>query len=451
VEEEPKTTSPLPPPPHPLRDLSDIESMTEFQIDQPPVLFIRKYEAFIDTKELKIREELSDLEKKGVLTPQSLTRQKIKIIQEAVIQTKTLEMFKERLRRQPEPLLTPPAKVTSQRSVFLDSDFEVIKPRREEAERLNLAKYESELEWASSRLDLRRLGGHYLLLSKARLSLLVVLTAATGYGMAPASSFSPASLVACLLGTGMASAAANSINQVLEVPFDSQMSRTKNRVLVRGQLSPTHAATFALVLGAGSTVLLYHVCNPLTACLSLFNLCLYTCIYTPLKRVTILNTWVGSVVGAVPPLIGWAAATGELSPGAFVLAGILYSWQFPHFNSLSWNLRPDYSRAGYRMMSVTRPDLCRVVALRHSLACIALCSAAPLLGVTHWSFALDSLPVNAYLAYLAFNFYKQADSNSSRKLFRFSLIHLPLLMTLMFLSKSSKQEEEINLNKLNLS
>ena len=124
------------------------------------------------------------------------------------------------------------------------------------------------------------------------------------------------------------------------------MSRTKNRVLVRGQLSPLHAASFAAVLAGTSTALLWTLVNPLTAMLSLGNLVLYTCIYTPMKRYSIANTWVGSVVGAVPPLIGWSAATGSLDPGAFVLAGILYTWQFPHFNSLSWNLRPDYSRAG---------------------------------------------------------------------------------------------------------
>ena len=86
--------------------------------------------------------------------------------------------------------------------------------------------------------------------------------------------------------------------------------------------------------------------NGLCASLSLLNLILYTSVYTPMKRVSILNTWVGSVVGAIPPLIGWSAATGSLEPGAFILAAILYSWQFPHFNSLSWNLRPDYSKAG---------------------------------------------------------------------------------------------------------
>jgi len=161
-----------------------------------------------------------------------------------------------------------------------------------------------------------------------------------------------------------------------------------------------------------------------------------------MKRVSILNTWVGSVVGAVPPLIGWSAATGGLEPGAFVLAGILYAWQFPHFNSLSWNLRPDYSKAGYRMMSVTHPALCKRVALRHSVACIAICTAAPLLDVTTWAFAIDSLPLNLYMTYLSWKFHQKADSSSSRKLFRFSLIHLPLLMMLMCISKKSDNDRE---------
>lgn len=419
----------------------DMDKLKDLQFDKPPVLFIRKYEEVIDTKDFVVRDELSDMEKKGVLTPQSLTRKKIKYIQDAVKQTKTFDMLTEKLKKQPDPLQAPTPKVVSERSVFLDSDFEVIQPKKEEIGHLNMAKYETELEWAKMKLDLSKLPQHYMMLSKSRLTLMVCLTATAGYGMAPGP-FDLSTVIVATVGTAMASAAANAINQVLEVPFDSQMNRTKNRVLVRGNISPLHAASFALALGGGSTLMLYSLVNPLTAGLSLFNLVLYTSVYTPMKRYHIANTWVGSVVGAVPPLIGWTAATGSLDAGAFVLAGILYSWQFPHFNSLSWNLRPDYSRAGYRMMSVTHPDLCRRVAVRHSVACIAICSAAPLLDVTHWAFAIDSLPLNLYLTFLAYRFYQKADSNSSRKLFRFSLIHLPLLMTLMCVSKKSQQDKD---------
>ena len=123
--------------------------------------------------------------------------------------------------------------------------------------------------------------------------------------------------------------------------------------------------------------------------------------------------------------------------GAWLLAGILFSWQFPHFNALSWNLRPDYSRAGYRMMSVVDPSLCQRVAFRHCLLLTAMCLAAPPLGVTTWTFAADSLPLNLGLCYLGWRFYRRGDSNSSRKLFRFTLIHIPALLLLMGISKAT--------------
>ena len=322
------------------------DSLQELQLDSPPVLFIQKYQQFIDTKDILVRDELSDMEKNGRITPSSMTTEKIEIIQKAVKDTETFKQLVEALRKQPEPLLAPARATTTQKSVFVDSDYEVIREERpNEAGRLSLTKYETELEWSSSRLDVSQLASHYMMLSKSRLTLLVCLTAGAGYGMAPGD-LSLTTAVLATLGTGMASSAANSINQILEVPFDSQMNRTKNRVLVRGQVSTLHAATFAGVLAASSTAFLYQLVNPLTAALSLGNLVLYTSVYTPMKRYSILNTWVGSLVGAVPPLIGWTAATGSLDPGAFVLAGILFTWQFPHFNSLSWNLRPDYSRAG---------------------------------------------------------------------------------------------------------
>lgn len=105
-------------------------------------------------------------------------------------------------------------------------------------------------------------------------------------------------------------------------------------------------------------------------------------------------------VGAIPPLMGWAACAGTLEPGAWILPGILYAWQFPHFNALSWNLRSDYSQAGYRMMCVTNPDLCRQTAVRYTGVVLVLSCLAPVLEVTTWLFAAGSLPLNAYFMYL---------------------------------------------------
>uniref|UniRef100_A0A1A9WLA4 Protoheme IX farnesyltransferase, mitochondrial n=1 Tax=Glossina brevipalpis TaxID=37001 RepID=A0A1A9WLA4_9MUSC len=262
------------------------------------------------------------------------------------------------------------------------------------------------LVWHPTNTKKEELLGHYKKLSKFRLTSLVVITTMAGYAMAPAP-FEISTFIMCSLGTGLVSAAANAINQYHEVPFDSQMSRTKNRVLVTGKLTPLHSIGFAVTSVACGIGLLHFGVNDLAALLSAANLFLYTSVYTPMKRITILNTWVGSVVGAIPPLIGWAGCSGSLDIGAYILCGLLYAWQFPHFNALSWNLRPDYSRAGYRMMAVTNPDL-------------------------------------------SYKFYQHSDSGSSRKLFRYSLLHLPLLMAMFLLCKKhwifmDNEDKEVSL------
>ncbi|XP_015735222.1 protoheme IX farnesyltransferase, mitochondrial isoform X1 [Coturnix japonica] len=303
------------------------------------------------------------------------------------------------------------------------------------------AESKEERQWREMKLRLDDLPGILARLSKIKLTALVVSTASAGFAMAPVPFDLPCFLLASL-GTGLASCAANSINQFFEVPFDSNMNRTKNRPLVRGQISPLLAVCFAASCGVPGIALLTMGVNPLTGALGAFNIFLYTCCYTPMKRMSIANTWVGAVVGAIPPVMGWTAATASLDAGALLLGGILYSWQFPHFNALSWGLREDYSRGGYCMMSVTHPELCRRVALRHCVALIGLCTMAPILDITTWTFPIISLPLNLYISYLGFRFYKDADRSSSRKLFFCSLWHLPLLLLVMFSCKKSLLEKE---------
>lgn len=132
-----------------------------------------------------------------------------------------------------------------------------------------------------------------------------------------------------------------------------------------------------------------------------------------------------------------------LGVGGFLLAAVMFAWQFPHFCALSWNLQPDYSRAGYRMMSVIAPALCKRTSLRYSVALSAICLSAPYFDLTTWTFAVDSLPLNAYLMYLAWKFYRDGDSNSSRRLFHFTLVHLPALLVLMLISKKHFGKEQI--------
>ncbi|KAM7430053.1 Protoheme IX farnesyltransferase [Porites harrisoni] len=300
---------------------------------------------------------------------------------------------------------------------------------------------DTEGEWMEQKIDFRKLPRQYMQLSKIRLTGLVVLTEMAGYAIAPGA-MNLSTFLWAGFGTGLCSSSANAFNQWLEVPFDSQMSRTQNRVLVRARLSPLHVVLFGTTAGLlGMSVLLSQV-NGLTAALGAGTLFLYTSVYTPMKRLSILNTWVGSVVGALPPLMGWAACTGGLDMGALVLAGILYSWQFPHFNALSWNLRADYSRAGYRMMCVTNAPLCRRVTLRHCLALVGLTTLLPVCGVTTWWLALDSLPLNLWNAFLGYKFYKDSDNRSARRLFRLSLIYLPILMLMILIHKKPRTEQE---------
>ncbi|KAF9285352.1 Protoheme IX farnesyltransferase, mitochondrial [Mortierella alpina] len=224
----------------------------------------------------------------------------------------------------------------------------------------------------------------------------------------------------------------------VEPPYDAQMSRTRNRILVRKAVSPLHAWSFATLSGLGGVGLLAAAVNPLTAALGAANLVLYAGVYTPMKRMSIANTWVGSIVGAIPPMMGWAACTNSLDPEAWLLGGLLFAWQFPHFNSLAWNLRADYSKAGYRMMAVTDPKLNARVSLRYTLALIPLVTLAPYMDMTSWWFAIDGNIVNAVMLAGAANFWRKRDDKSARQLFFGSLIYLPVVLALMMFHKKGK-------------
>jgi protoheme IX farnesyltransferase len=275
----------------------------------------------------------------------------------------------------------------------------------------------------------------YTDLSKAKLAALVILTTMCGYALAPGAA-GVKTLLWTTLGTTMCVSSANSINQWIEYPFDAQMSRTKNRVLVKHVMSPIHAFSFGVVTAISGTLILYHFVNPITAVLGFSNILLYTALYTPMKRTSIANTWVGAVVGAIPPMMGWTAVTGHLDPGAWLLGMVLYAWQFPHFNALSWNLRADYSKAGYRMMSVVNPALTTRVALRYSLLLLPLGWLAPYIGLTTPIFAYTSTVVSGFMAVLAIRFWRTPNEKTARSLFFSSLIHLPLILALMLVHKA---------------
>ncbi|KDN43199.1 protoheme IX farnesyltransferase [Tilletiaria anomala UBC 951] len=271
-----------------------------------------------------------------------------------------------------------------------------------------------------------------------------------GYALVPASlavgSSSVATLLALTAGTSLCSSSANAMNQFLEAPYDAQMQRTRARPLPARQVSHMHAFAFSIATGVGGTALLATAVNPLTAALGAANIVLYAGIYTPLKRLSMVNTWVGAVVGAIPPLMGWVASTGTLFEAsdapAWILSAILFAWQFPHFNSLAHVVRADYAKGGYRMMSVLRPALNRRTGLRYAAALFPLCAALPFCGSTTVLpvYALLSAVPNAALFHAAWRFYKDQGhasdaSASARKCFFVSLWHLPAVMLLAMACK----------------
>lgn len=143
-------------------------------------------------------------------------------------------------------------------------------------------------------------------------------------------------------------------------------------------------------------------------------------------------------------MMGWSAATNALGPGAWLLGAALYAWQFPHFNSLAWNLRPDYSKAGYRMMSVTDPALNARVSLRYAVLMFPLSVALPYFGVTTWAFACTSCLANGYMLAGAYRFWKTSNDQTARQLFFGSLVHLPVFLALLMVHKAHTDAEEVD-------
>ncbi|KAF4982576.1 hypothetical protein FDECE_17482 [Fusarium decemcellulare] len=376
----------------------------------------------------------------------------------------------------PDPTLS-----TSNTSECSQSEPELAPHRRRQAQRREKAAAEAAARGetplppdASSMLtshaasqptnSLRRNFSTLLSLSKPRLTIVVVLSAMATYALYPVPemlapsttetpSLSPLTLLFLTTGTTLCSASANALNMLYEATTDAKMTRTRNRPLVRGLISKRSAVLFAVLSGAIGTGALYFGVNPTVSGLGFANIVIYAGMYTPLKAVTAFNTWIGAVVGGIPPLMGWAAAAGEAatkdgswrellfasdgsSIGGWVMAGLLFAWQFPHFMALSWPIREEYKKAGLRMLAWTNPARNGRVALRYSLVFIPLCLSLCACGVTEWSFAVTSFPINAWLVREAVRFWRyEGNKGSARGLFWASVWHIPGVMIIALLHK----------------
>jgi len=277
----------------------------------------------------------------------------------------------------------------------------------------------------------------YADLIKLRLSLLVVVTAGVGCIMASGPEIDWLLLLWTVAGTLACASAANAINQVMETRRDRLMTRTQRRPIPSGAMSPTHGWVVAMLLGYGGVTLLAILVNFFAAGLALLTLLIYVLAYTPLKPLSTLNTLVGAVVGAIPPLIGWVAVQGELNLGGWTLAAILFLWQLPHFLSLAWMYRDQYQAAGFRMLP-SAPGGERAVCEGTLLSALLLIPLSLLVvslrlaGVVYAGFALI---LGLWFAWKALQFFQQRSHETARSAFLASLLYLPLLLLAMVLDR----------------
>jgi len=275
-------------------------------------------------------------------------------------------------------------------------------------------------------------------LVKARLTLLVLLTTAVGFYLGAENPINYAALLHTVLGTAAAAAGAAALNQWWERKLDALMHRTRTRPVPAGRMRPRDAVVLGAALSIFGVGYLAFVCNALSAALAAITIIIYVFAYTPLKRVSTFNTALGAVPGALPPMIGWAAARGTLNAGAWMLFAILFFWQLPHFFAIAWMYRDDYARAGFQMISSDDRTGERS-ASQSVFFCMILFVIAGLpafLGIATVFYLLAELILGGIFLAAAMRFLKTRATSDARRLFITSIIYLPLLLGALVLSKA---------------
>lgn len=277
----------------------------------------------------------------------------------------------------------------------------------------------------------------FVALAKPRLNFLVVASALAGYTMAGGDTSNVALLLCTLAGTGLVAGGASALNQVIERQPDALMRRTRMRPLPDGRLQPGESLIFATATAGAGLLILALGANLLSAAVAFTTLLTYAAIYTPLKRVSSFATVVGAIPGALPPVIGWAAARDTLSQGAWILFGIVFLWQLPHFLAIAWIYREDYARAGFPMLPVIDPDG-RSTARQASVYAAALLpvSLAPtLVGMTGTDYFYGAFALTLLFLGLTLQFARTRSIPDARRLFFGSIIYLPLLWIVMIVGR----------------
>ena len=274
-------------------------------------------------------------------------------------------------------------------------------------------------------------------LTKARLTTLVLLTTLVGFYLGWRGPMDYLLMFNALAATALVASGAAALNQLLEREYDAKMRRTQNRPLPSGRLQPTTVMLFGGITSLAGLVYLALAVNLLTSVLGAVTLISYVFIYTPLKRVTWVNTLVGAIPGALPPLMGWTAARNELSGEGWALFAILAFWQLPHFFAIAWMYRDEYARAGFVMLPNVDADGSRTAqqSVSNTLA-LLLASLFPFVWHISGQFYLVSaIVLGAGFLFCAIRFARQMTHARARQLFLASIIYLPLLLAALVLDK----------------
>ncbi|HTS16936.1 MAG TPA: heme o synthase [Verrucomicrobiae bacterium] len=273
----------------------------------------------------------------------------------------------------------------------------------------------------------------YVELAKPRILSMVLVTTTIGFFLAAKSVHPLPTLLLTLLGVGCATGGSAALNNYLEREVDGKMERTRQRALPAGVIQPANALAFGISLVLIGVVLLVWTVNLLTAFLVLLASFLYVLVYTPMKRLTWLNTTFGAIPGAIPPMCGWAAASGHLDHGAWVLFLILFAWQHPHFYAIAWMFRDDYRNAGFKMLPVVDPSGASTFRQTIFFAVLLLgVSILPtIIGMTGRVYCFGAIAMGAALLAVGAWFTHSKSFLDARRLLKASVVYLPLLLLLI--------------------
>ena len=274
-------------------------------------------------------------------------------------------------------------------------------------------------------------------LTKARLSLLVIITTFVGFCMATTGPLEWLPLVSATLGTALAAAAAAVLNQYMESHVDRLMERTRHRPLPGGRMKPATALWLGIALGIAGVTWLWFTANAMSAYLAAATVAIYLFFYTPLKRKTSLCTIVGAVSGAIPPVIGWTAARPSFDVGAWILFGVLFTWQMPHFLAIAWMYRDEYAQAGFVMLKRDDVSGCATAmqSLLFTLGLTAVTLAPYFLGTNNAIYFAGALVLDGAILFFAVRFLLLRSRPSARALFFTSIFYLPVILGLMVFTK----------------